>query len=317
MKTTKIFALVLICALVMCAFPVLSLAEETKIFYDEVDAALEAAGKLNKEHYEDFTAVEQAVKDAEDVSELTTQQEVDAVATAIRNAIKGLKLKPADYSKVDEALKAAEKVDRTLHFDYSKLDRALWSVHRNYTIDKQDKVNAMAQGILDAIEGLQEKEVDYTRLNSIMDKVDALDKDDYYDFSAVEAAVKKVTRDLKVEEQSKVDYMSATLENAVATLVMKPADYTEVDAALAAVKKLDKSSYVDFSQVQAAVEAVVTGKMANEQEAVDAMAKAILDAISKLVVANPKTSDAAVFGIAVMSVVSFAAGVLVAKKRYA
>lgn len=59
------------------------------------------------------------------------------------------------------------------------------------------------------------------------------------------------------------------------------ADYTAVDAAIAKAEALNPEDYADFSAVTAAVEAVVRGKDASEQDAVDAMAKAIEDAIAR------------------------------------
>lgn len=61
-----------------------------------------------------------------------------------------------------------------------------------------------------------------------------------------------------------------------------PADYTKVDAAIAKANALNKDDYKDFAAVEAAVNAVVRGKNITEQAAVDAMAKAIEDAIAAL-----------------------------------
>ena len=62
-----------------------------------------------------------------------------------------------------------------------------------------------------------------------------------------------------------------------------PADYTKVDAAIAKANALNKDNYMDFSGVEAAVKAVVRDKNITEQSEVDAMAKAIEDAINALV----------------------------------
>ena len=61
-----------------------------------------------------------------------------------------------------------------------------------------------------------------------------------------------------------------------------PADYSKVDAAIAKAKALNKDDYKDFSGVEAAVNAVVRDKNITEQTEVDAMAKAIEDAIAVL-----------------------------------
>ena len=60
------------------------------------------------------------------------------------------------------------------------------------------------------------------------------------------------------------------------------ADYSKVDAAIAEAEALNKDEYKDFTKVEEAVNAVVRGKNITEQAEVDAMAKAIEDAIAAL-----------------------------------
>lgn len=82
------------------------------------------------------------------------------------------------------------------------------------------------------------------------------------------------------------------------SLSIEPADYSAVDAAIAKANALSKDDYKDFSAVEAAINAVVRGKTLREQAAVDAMAKAIEDAIAalekkpvKMAVQLPQTGD--------------------------
>ena len=63
---------------------------------------------------------------------------------------------------------------------------------------------------------------------------------------------------------------------------VESADYANVDAAIAKANALNKDDYKDFSAVESAVNAVVRGKNITEQSEVDAMAKAIEDAIAAL-----------------------------------
>ena len=123
---------------------------------------------------------------------------------------------------------------------------------------------------------------DYTKVDAAIAKANALKKDDYKDFSNVEAAVKAVVRDKNITEQSEVDAMAKAIEDAIAALQYKDADYTKVDAAITKANALKKDDYKDFSGVEAAVKAVVRGKNITEQSEVDKMAKAIEDAIAAL-----------------------------------
>ena len=136
---------------------------------------------------------------------------------------------------------------------------------------------------------------DYTKVDEAIAKANTLNKDNYKDFTAVEAAVKAVVRDKNITEQSEVDAMAKAIEDAIAALQYKDADYTKVDAAIAKANALNKDEYKDFSAVEAAVKAVVRGKNITEQSEVDKMAKGIEDAIAALekkpASTKPGTSD--------------------------
>ena len=140
----------------------------------------------------------------------------------------------------------------------------------------------MAKAIEDALAALQYKDADYTKVDAALAKANALKKDDYKDFSAVETAVNAVARGKNITKQGEVDAMAKAIEDALAALQYKGADYSAVDAAIAKADKLNRDEYKDFSAVEAAVRAVVRGKPLSEQAAVDAMAKAIENAIAAL-----------------------------------
>ena len=74
---------------------------------------------------------------------------------------------------------------------------------------------------------------------------------------------------------------TATHTHTIAMIYL-PADYAKVDAAIAKANALNKNEYKDFTAVEAAVNAVVRDKNITEQSEVDAMAKAIEDAIAAL-----------------------------------
>ena len=136
---------------------------------------------------------------------------------------------------------------------------------------------------------------DYSKVDAAIAKANALNKDDYKDFSGVEAAVNAVVRDKNITEQTEVDAMAKAIEDAIAALQYKDADYTKVDEAIAKANALNKDEYKDFTAVEAAVNAVVRGKNITEQSEVDKMAKAIEDAIAALekkpASTKPGTSD--------------------------
>ena len=189
---------------------------------------------------------------------------------------------PADYSSVDAAIAKANALNKDEYKDFSAVETAINSVVRGKSLAEQAKVDTMAKAIEDAIAALQYKDADYTKVDEAIAKVNALNKDNYKDFTAVEAAVNSVVRDKNITEQSEVDAMAKAIEDAIAALQYKDADYTKVDEAIAKANALKKDDYKDFSGVEAAVKAVVRGKNITEQSEVDKMAKDIESAIAAL-----------------------------------
>ena len=202
---------------------------------------------------------------------------------------------PADYTKVDEAIAKANALNKDNYKDFTAVEAAVNAVARDKNITEQSEVDAMAKAIEDAIAALQYKDADYTKVDAAIAKANALNKDNYKGFTAVEAAVNAVVRDKNITEQSEVDAMAKAIEDAIAALQYKDADYTKVDAAIAKANALNKNDYKDFSGVEAAVKAVVRGKNITEQSEVDKMAKTIEDAIAALekkpASTKPGTSD--------------------------
>ena len=129
---------------------------------------------------------------------------------------------PADYTEVDAAIKDANALNENNYKDFSAVKVALDTVVRGKKITEQSEVDAMAKSIKDAIAALQYKDADYTKVDEALAKANALNKNSYQDFSAVEKAIADVVRDKNITEQSKVDAMAKAIEDAIAELVKKP-----------------------------------------------------------------------------------------------
>ena len=65
---------------------------------------------------------------------------------------------------------------------------------------------------------------DYTKVDEAIAKANALNKDAYTNFTAVETAINAVVRDKNITEQDKVDAMAQAIENAITALVEKPTE---------------------------------------------------------------------------------------------
>ena len=202
---------------------------------------------------------------------------------------------PADYTKVDTAIAKANALNKDNYKNFSAVEAAVNAVVRDKNITEQSKVDAMAKAIEDAIAALQYKDADYTKVDAAIAKANALNKDNYKDFTGVEAAVKAVVRGKNITEQTEVNAMAKAIEDAIAALQYKDADYSKVDEAITKANALNKDDYKNFTAVENAIKSVVRGKNITAQSEVDKMAKAIEDAIASLEKksVNTKTSTAA------------------------
>ena len=124
---------------------------------------------------------------------------------------------------------------------------------------------------------------DYTDVDAAIKRANSLNKDNYKDFSKVEDAINAVNRDKDITEQEVVNGYAKAINEAIDHLEYKAADYTKVTEAIEKANNLNKDNYKDFTEVEKAINAVVTGKNITQQDEVDAMAKAINDAIGALV----------------------------------
>ena len=131
---------------------------------------------------------------------------------------------PADYSAVDAAIAKANALEKDNYKDFSAVEAAINTVVRDKNITEQGEVDAMAQAIENAITALQYKDADYTKVDEAIAKANALNKDAYTNFTAVESAINAVVRDKNITEQDEVDAMAQAIENAITALVEKPTE---------------------------------------------------------------------------------------------
>ena len=268
-----------------------------------LEEALALTPEYGEEYYDEDTwaAWEEAVAAGFDAYEGVdgepdvewARNEVAEAAKAINDAFAALELKAADYSAVDAAIEAAAAIDADKYTEASvkAVIDAVAAVRRGLYIQQQAEVDAMAKAINDAIAALVELgNCDYTALDAAIADYEAkvADKDLYTNWADYEAAynaAKAVARDMIADEaganQKAIDDAAAAL-NAI-VLTYKDADYSAVEAMKGKIPA-DLSTYTDASvkALNDAVAAVVEGLDITKQAEVDAMAKAIEDAIGNL-----------------------------------
>lgn len=154
--------------------------------------------------------------------DITKQKTVDDQAQAILDAIDGLVYKDADYTDYLLAVTKANSIDRSLYKDLSDLNLALAVDVNGKNITEQSEVDKQTKAILDAIDALEYKTADYTRL---------------------ESALKKVPDDLSVYTKESVDNLNAVLKSLEYGLDITKQDFVDkqAKALLDAIDALERS----------------------------------------------------------------------------
>ena len=222
------------------------------------------------------------------------QAKVDKFAADIKAAIGALEYVDANYDMINNQKTIIAGLTET---DYTKaswaaLQAELAKVVEGKKIDEQDLVDEWADNIRAARLALvKAPAADYTDVNAAVAEFEKLDSSLYTAASVkkVEDAIAAVDYTLNENFQSTVDAYADAINAAIDALELKPApgagDYTAVDAAIAKFNAIaDKSVYTDASvkAVEDAIAAVVRDLDETHQAEIDAMAKAINDAIGAL-----------------------------------
>ena len=263
-------------------------SEEPKADYTAVNTALGKYQALNESDYKPSTwaVLLNAVGNVRTGLYLPDQNLVDVMALTINNALDAL-IGRADYSAVNTAINnfgALTEADYTAASWKNVQDVIDAVVDRSLYADEQDKVAAMAKAINDAIDALVGR-ADYSAVNAAISRFGALAEADYTaaSWKNVEDVIDAVDRSLYADEQDQVDAMAKAINDAIDALVRR-ADYAGVDTAISRLDSLIEAEYTPSSwkAVQDAIAAVDRSLIAGDQSQVNAMAKAINDAIDAL-----------------------------------
>ncbi len=171
------------------------------------------------------------------------------------------------------------------------------TVDTGFTVSGYDTNTAGEQTITVSYEGftatykvtLIQSYADYTEVDAAIEAANDKIATGFYTDATVEAlnnSINAVVRNLKATEQPTVDAYAADIIAKTEALEMKDADYSKVEEAKTAAKtEIDKGIYTDESvaALQAAIDAVVTGKKINEQSTVDGYAAEIVAKTNALV----------------------------------
>ena len=216
--------------------------------------------------------------------DITKQSIVDGYVDAIKLAKAQLKLKEADYSKVQEILTTVPK-DLSIYSENSveKLQNALKSIVLKLDITKQAQVDKMFKDVSEAVAELSLRKADYSEIDKIVDN--AGDFYNYTEESRIEFnnILGSIPGGLDITKQSIVDDFAKKLYSAANKLVLKRADYTNLEIVLDNVPA-DLNKYTDDSIkiLKKAINDLIYGLDVTKQAQVDKMTANVSRAIDAL-----------------------------------
>lgn len=240
-------------------------------------AAIDEAKRVNSALYtaDSYNAMKAELDKAEalyaktDLTKKDNQAEVDAQTKALNDAITALVPAGADYTKLNNAIKAFEALTEsdwtadTWAVAKAKYDAAVEASKKVYTVDKQAELDAIADALTEAISKLVPAPADFTALDAILKDINVYLTswakyltDDYKTRAnaAVESANAADFRALTKKDQATVDAKTAEITELYNNPEFLDWDYTKINEAKAAFEAIDRSKYTDESL--AAVEAL-------------------------------------------------------------
>ena len=270
--------------------------------YTKVDAAIDATNDLDESRYteESWQALQDAINAVVYNLDAKEQTRIDGFATAINNAVKNLKEVGADYSEVNAIINEWNAMDKTLYTDASilKVANAVNAVDWTLTISQQKTVDGYVTSIREAINALEYKPADYSKVTAALAKADeavqlntsfaaAHNGYSYYTKASYDALVASMsyTTGLDIRYQSTVDGYATAINTAYGNLKLNVADYTAVNNAIAKIPAdFENDVYTDetAAEVIAAQLAITEGLLTKDQDTVDAYAADLEAAIKGL-----------------------------------
>ena len=196
-----------------------------------------------------------------------------------------LVLPGANKARLQQVLEQVQQLDVSLYTEESYNSVLNRAGNAKYIYDDeeatQDAVDEMVMMMNDVIRELEYRGANYQAVEDAIFFANTI-KDLVKDFTDIQAAIDAVEYDKDIRYQDEVDAYAQAIEDALLNAQYKDANYDAVDEAITQASALNKEDYVDFTNVEAAINAVVRGKDIRYQDEVDAMAKAIQDAIKTL-----------------------------------
>ena len=242
-------------------------------------------GQLNEQYYQ---ALMENIKTWQALAQdpTLTKEALEDAKTAIFKEIKQMESHVC-YVK-QEAIDAYEQAIVYKRSEYTKASFEQYQIDLRKIKEQLDQCQNYkdVNACLEALTNAQSKlvRVNQDVLLVAIQQGEAIDVTLYQHTETFEKALQDAKAEsLEPTTQETINQKALALQNEIANLVLKPANYKAVDDAVAHANALKREDYVDFSKVEAALQAVKRGYDITRQQEVNQMAQNIEQAIDDLV----------------------------------
>ena len=277
-------------------------AEEPELDYTNIDAALDAASKVDRSDKTEasLAVLDQEINEATDARLNATEQEaLETAAKELNDAIANLKVK-ANYDELTAQIGRYEAIENPSIYpaaDWATATEkynAAKAVDANLTADDQATIDEAADALKAALDALAA--LDYSALEAKYNELAGKDVANYTDdtvaiFNAALAKAKALVENKNAADQNEINEAYNELVAADAALALKAADYTALKAAIAKYEALDAkdwttASYAAATEKYDAAKGIPEGLDITAQPEITAAAEALEAAITALVPAT-------------------------------
>ncbi len=228
--------------------------------YTELDNTISKINALNRSYYAEgaFTEIDAQLARYEEGLSSNYQTKIDNLNTRLTNLYNSLEMLDADYTKVDNALGAAELLvnetddGKELYSteSWKALENAINAVVRGKKIDEQDVVDGYAIAITNAIANLEYAPADYSELNNFLEEYESY-RDMFIEetITEIDEYIKNITFDKDITEQGVVDKWYEDLMVLAENAKFKPAQglyYSDNYEYLEIMGLMPLEGYMDF-----------------------------------------------------------------------
>ena len=189
--------------------------------YSELDKALETVPDDLSIYTNESLAELNDVLDSIDKNlDITNQSQIDEWAKQVETAVKNLKIKPADYTALDEVIsKIPDNLSLYTDESVSELEKVLNKIVRELDITQQEQVDNYVTAVEQAITNLNYKPADYSL---VFDAIATVPEDlSIYtpeSVAALESVIEGIDYSLDITQQEKVGEYAAQIKQAVENL---------------------------------------------------------------------------------------------------